>query len=163
MIFALGVGCRATEALSVDWSAVDLEERRAVLQITKRSNGAVAQYVELPPVVVQALSSLPHREGAVFRTRLPGVKTNGEPIPLGERFRDVESGGGQFKSGWAGACARAGLPGKWTVYPSGGRRYVPEVTPHDTRHIWASWHYEVHRDLLRLRDEGGWGTARMVE
>lgn len=49
------------------------------------------------------------------------------------------------------------------TYPLGGKRFVPEHTPHDTRHTWASWHYEVHRHLLRLRDEGGWGTARMVE
>lgn len=163
IVFALGVGCRASEALTVDWSSVDLEARRVVLNITKRTNGSLAHYVEMPPVVVEALRQLPHRKGAVFRTSLPAVKKNGDVTPLGGPFRGGASGGGQFKKAWSGAAARAGLPGAWKTYPNGQRHFSSEITPHDTRHTWASWHYEVHRDLLRLRDEGGWGTARMVE
>ncbi len=40
----------------------------------------------------------------------------------------------------------------------GGRRakLAPELTPHDLRHTWASWHYALNRDLLLLKVEGGW-------
>jgi integrase len=31
----------------------------------------------------------------------------------------------------------------------------PELTPHDLRHTWASWHYALNRDLLLLKVEGG--------
>ncbi len=163
LVFALGVGCRATEALEVDWADVDLGARLVRLTITKRRNGTMAHHVEMPPVVVPALSLLPHREGKVFRTRLPSLNAKGEILPLGGPYRDAESGGGQFKAAWCGARHRAVLPGRMVTYPSGGKRFTPEHTPHDTRHTWASWHCEVHRDPLRLRDDGGWGTARMVE
>jgi integrase len=34
---------------------------------------------------------------------------------------------------------------------------------HDFRHTWASWHYALHRDLLRLRMDGGWASVGQVE
>jgi integrase len=34
---------------------------------------------------------------------------------------------------------------------------------HDLRHTWASWHYALHRDLLRLREGGGWASVAQVE
>jgi integrase len=37
------------------------------------------------------------------------------------------------------------------------------ITPHAVRHTWATWHYCVHRDLLQLRDDGGWETVKMLE
>lgn len=43
------------------------------------------------------------------------------------------------------------------------RVWVPDLTPHDCRHTWATWHYCIHRDLQRLRDEGGWAAVAMVE
>ena len=57
--------------------------------------------------------------------------------------------GGQIKKGWRGAIRRAHLD--------------PELTPHDLRHTWASWHYAVHRDLLALKFEGGWSSVGLVE
>jgi hypothetical protein len=35
--------------------------------------------------------------------------------------------------------------------------------PHTCRHTWATWHYAIHRDLLKLRDEGGWSAVALVE
>jgi integrase len=46
---------------------------------------------------------------------------------------------------WYGALRRAGLD--------------PELTPHDLRHTWASWHYTFNRDLLALKQEGGWSRG----
>ena len=57
--------------------------------------------------------------------------------------------GGQIKTAWPGARSRAGLD--------------PELTPHDLRHTWASWHYPANRDLLALKVEGGWSSVALVE
>lgn len=34
---------------------------------------------------------------------------------------------------------------------------------HDLRHAFASWHYAVHRDLLALKQAGGWASVSQVE
>lgn len=38
----------------------------------------------------------------------------------------------------------------------------PGVYPHDLRHTWASWHYCVYRDLLRLKSDGDWSNINTV-
>lgn len=156
LVFLVGTGARASEALELEWSKVDLKARRAVLwqkQGTERR-------VYLPPVVMTALECLPHREGRVFRPVHHGRVRQG----YGDNGR---SSGGQFKKGWAGACKRAGLPGRERVWIPRGqnaerRQFVPDYTPHDLRHTWASWHYCLHKDLLRLKDEGGWESITVV-
>ena len=40
---------------------------------------------------------------------------------------------------------------------------MPVHTPHDARHTWATWHHAIHRDLLKLKEDGGWSTVTMVE
>jgi integrase len=67
-------------------------------------------------------AALPHREGRVFQWRRGGYK---------DRERQ---GGGQIKTAWRGALRRAELSA--------------DLTPHDLRHTWASWHYAVNHDLL---------------
>ncbi|WP_332903277.1 tyrosine-type recombinase/integrase [Falsiroseomonas bella] len=37
------------------------------------------------------------------------------------------------------------------------------VTLHMIRHSWASWHYCVHRDLKRLKEEGAWESLEMAD
>ncbi|MDF7673508.1 tyrosine-type recombinase/integrase [Acetobacteraceae bacterium ESL0709] len=153
LIFLVATGVRASEALELEWSKVDLKGRRAIVwqkQGTERS-------VYLPPVAFTALVALPERTGRVFRpgTGADGYSDNGR------------TSGGQFKKGWAGACERAGMPGHYReCVPKGcrtvKREFVPEYTPHDLRHTWATWHYCLHRDLLRLKDEGGWETINIV-
>ena len=39
----------------------------------------------------------------------------------------------------------------------------PDLTQHDLRHTWASWHYALYRDPLKLKLEGGWASLDQVE
>ena len=84
-----------------------------------------------------ALANLEHRDGAVFR----------RPDGLPYEAKKDESGGGQIKTGFKGACRRAG---------------ISDFTPHDCRHTWATWHYAANRDLIALMQLGGWKSERMV-
>lgn len=165
LTFLIGTGCRMSEALELDWSKVDLHGARATVW-QKQGN---ERRIDLPGRVLTALRALPEREGAVFRpavTRLSkGLKNT---VLHGESYRDNAAGGGQIKSGWAAACRAAGLPGTWREWtPKGSakprRQFVPTLTPHDCRHTWASAHYAIHRDLLKLKADGGWGTVAMCE
>lgn len=89
--------------------------------------------VQLPPAAVACLAALPHREGHVFRS------LTGEPIKTASVVAKP------WRSAAKGACLKG------------------QVTPHTCRHTWATWHYGLHRDLLRLKAEGGWATTSMVE
>lgn len=40
--------------------------------------------------------------------------------------------------------------------------FVPDYTPHALRHTWASWHYCVHKDILRLKADGDWSNINTV-
>jgi len=57
--------------------------------------------------------------------------------------------GGHIKRAWQGAIRRVELD--------------PELTPHDLRHSWASWHYALHRDLVLLKVDGEWSSVTLVE
>jgi integrase len=133
--FLLCTGCRVGEALKLDWRSVDLLGRRATLWEGETKSGE-RRVIDLVPTAVTTLEGLVHRTGPVFLTR------DRKP------YRTSEEHGGQIKEAWRTACRRAGLTG---------------VSPHCTRHSWASWHYAVHRDLLRLRSDGGWATTLLVE
>jgi integrase len=133
--FLLCTGCRMGEALKLDWRSVDLAGARATLW-EGETKGGERRVIALVPTAQEALSSLQHRTGPVFLTRERG------------HYRTSEAYGGQIKKGWATACRKAGIVG---------------VTPHGTRHSWASWHYAVHRDLLRLKLDGGWASTLLVE
>lgn len=146
LVFLFGVGSRLAETLALDWERdIDLVGARVIFQpeTTKTHARRVAH---LPPAVVAALASLPHREGAVFRW-----ETN--PSKDGQaRRRNAyagREGGGHIRTAWRSAIRRAGLD--------------PKLTPHATRHSFASWHYAIHRDLLLLMREGGWETIAMVQ
>ena len=45
----------------------------------------------------------------------------------------TSNAGGQIKTAWKGAIRRSGLD--------------PELTPHDLRHTWASWHHAMNVNL----------------
>jgi integrase len=135
LTFLVGTGARMSEAIELDWQDVDLVGARANFWRTKGGKRRVAH---LPPRVVAALANLSHRDGPVFRG------------PKGQSYVDRERRyGGQIKTAWAGALRRAGLN--------------PELTPHDLRHTWASWHYALSKDLIRLKEEGGWSSVALVE
>lgn len=135
LIFLVGTGARMSEAIELDWRDVDLAGARAIFWRTKTGKRRVAH---LSPRVVAALANLSGREGSVFLA--PGGR------PYVDRERRY---GGQIKTGWAAALRRAALS--------------PEFTPHDCRHTWASWHYALHKDLIQLKEDGGWSTVALVE
>lgn len=118
--FCIHTGARMGEALSLEWSEVDLKQRRVAFVDTK--NGA-SRGVPLNVPAWHALVEMTYpgmnkgeriteRSGRVFRTH------RGDAYPL----HDV--GGGQIKTGWAAACRRASIDG---------------ATPHTMRHTFASW------------------------
>lgn len=128
-------GARMSEAIEALWDDVDLGAAR--INYVRTKNGRPRLAVPLSPRTVAALARLPHRTGEIFRTQ------RGEPYESKERQE-----GGQIKRAWQAALRRAGLEG---------------FTPHDLRHTWATWHYAMHRDLLRLKVEGGWSSIELVE
>lgn len=144
VVLLFSTGARISEALYLDWRNVDLE--RAHVEFIDTKNGE-ARGVPLHPRAVAALSTLPHREGAVFRRSLPSTTAGGKTTPLGDPYEVREGGGGQIKTAWAGMLKRAG---------------ISDFTPHDCRHTWATWHYRANRDLTALMELGGWKSAAMV-
>jgi integrase len=42
------------------------------------------------------------------------------------------------------------------------RAGITKFRIHDTRHTWATWHYQANRDLGALQKLGGWKTMEMV-
>jgi integrase len=132
LIFLLYTGARAAEALYLDWQQVDL--RRGEVQFLDTKNGE-ARGVPLHPRVAETLATLTGRSGSVFR------RPNGKP------YSPKADGGGQIKTGFRGACRRAG---------------ITDFSPHDCRHTWATWHYAANRDLPALMKLGGWKSEKMV-
>jgi integrase len=165
LVLLVATGARLSEALELQWPDVDLFAGQVVFRDTK--NGRERHY-DIPPVAIAALSALPHRQGNVFLTREVSNKAGKIVIKAGPYYNNDRQGGGQIKTGWVNACRRAELPGQWVEYAhrvtgKKKRRWVSEFHPHDLRHTWATWHYCLHKDLLLLRNEGGWQTADQVE
>jgi len=140
--FLICTGCRVGETLALEWDQVDLQAGHARLWADQTKAGR-SRLVTLPPAAVLALAGLPGREGHVFRSRYK----DGAGGFLPYRASD-EGGGGQIGGAFGRAAQRAGAP--W-------------ATPHVLRHSWASWHYSLHRDLLALKEAGGWSSAALVE
>lgn len=176
IVYLLATGARLSEALELDWSAVDLAGARATALRTK--SGA-ERHIDLPPVAVAALAGLPHRTGRVFRParrvnrklRALRIRRGEHPDAAGwqpgEQYADTDrTGGGQIKRAWATACRLAGLPGAWHSWTDTRGRpqriWQPEHHPHDLRHTWATWRYAVEPDLLRLQHAGGWSSPGQV-
>lgn len=152
LVFLLGTGARMSEAIELEWRDVDLAAGRAIFWRTK---GGPRRNAALPPAVIIALAAIPAskdggRIGRVFRWQTVAPKNPKKAKPrvadYGDRGRES---GGHIRTAWAGAIRRAGLD--------------PDLTPHDLRHTFASWHYALHRDLLGLKTEGGWSSVTLVE
>lgn len=174
--FLLCTGARLSEALDLEWGDVDL----SAATVRLHQKGDRIRIARLPPAAVSTLANLPPtnretgaREGKVFR------RDDGAPYNSRGRLS-----GGQIDSAWGTACFKAGVPGEWReyevnqtdkkrlkrtgeirvkVYTVRKRVFCPALTPHDLRHSWATWFYALTKDLLLLKDEGGWDTTRMVE
>jgi integrase len=139
--FLVTTGARMSEAIELDWDDLDLQAKRVNFWKTKSNKPRLD--LELPMRAVLALAALPHRQGAVFLTD--------RDLPYADKGRN---GGGQIKGGFQGALDRAN---------QNGAGIDPDLTPHDLRHTWASWHYAVHKDLLLLKRDGGWSSVLLVE
>ena len=132
VMFLLGTGARLSEALYLDWREVNLAGAHVNLVATKNEG---ARGVPLHSRLLNELRKLRHKQGRVFRTH------------TGLPYAEKESGGGQIKTAFKGACRRAG---------------IADFSPHDCRHTWATWHYAANRDLIALMKLGGWKSERMV-
>jgi integrase len=139
LMLLLGTGARMSEAIELDWRDVDLAGARVIFWRTKGGPRRVAM---LQPRVTAALAALPERDGPVFRWRTSRAKRRSAYADRGRRE------GGQIKTAWRGALRRAQLD---------------QLTPHDLRHTWATWHYALNRDPLLLKAEGGWSSVTLVE
>lgn len=137
-----------SEAIELEWRDIDLKGRRAIFWKTKTGARRVAT---LPPRVTAELAALPsQRTGRAFQWQTVEPKNPKKRPPRRAEYKDRNREyGGQIRTGWKGALKRAQLNS--------------ELTPHDLRHTWASWHYAVHRDILALRAEGGWSSVTLVE
>lgn len=129
-------GCRRGETQALDWSDVDLQAATARLWADTTKAGRV-RIVRLPPAAVAALAGL-ERRSSDARACSSMLEHR-----AGRVFGDVD-----IRSAWRTACRRAGLRLRGV---------------HDLRHAYASWHYALHRDLIALRDAGGWATVGQVE
>ena len=164
IVFLLGTGARLSEALELDWQQVDLRGAQAHFVKTKTGR---ERRVDLPPVVLAALSAIAWRVGRVFRP-VHSVRRDGSRARIGAAYRDTgRAGGGQIRTAWSGACRRAGLLGRWKSWTSAAgverRVWLPELRPHDLRHAAATWQYALHHDLLRLQIWGGWASVKQVQ
>lgn len=139
VVFLLYTGARVGEALWLDWRHVDLTRAHVTFPKTKNCD---PRGLPLHYEVVAVLANLPHRDGQIFR-RLDGM-----PYLRPRDDNDADtSAGRRIANAFRGACRRAG---------------IVNFRPHDCRHTWATWHYQKHRDLLALKEAGGWKSERMV-
>lgn len=148
IIFCLNTGARMGEALSLEWTEVDLTARRVMFLDTK--NGE-SRGVPLNIDVVEALANRDYPTGIIG----PDGKRERKKIRKGRVFRTPggadyplhEHGGGQVKTAWRGACGRAGIKG---------------ATPHTMRHTFASWLVMKKVPLRTVAELLGHKTLAMV-
>jgi integrase len=156
MVFLLGTGARAGEAIGLRWSDVDLTAGTVVFrnvpgEHARRTKSGRDRLAHLPPRAIAALGGLPHRDGAVFLRPGPwrqGIGEDGKPRMVHGAPMPYQGERGQFRTGWDAAWRRAGLAG--------------HMSPHSARHSWASWRYCVRSDALDLMRAGGWSSLDLV-
>ena len=137
VMFLLYTGARAGEALWLDWDNLHLA--RSHVQFIDTKNGE-SRGVPLHSDLRAELANLPHRTGEVFR------KPDGRPYERPKGGDDV-SAGTKIGTAFQGACRRAG---------------ITNFRVHDCRHTFACWFYQEHRDLIKLKELGGWKSLSMV-
>ena len=131
--FLFGQGVRVSEALALDgYGDVSLEGRFAVIRDPKNGD---QRTVTLIPRVVAALSQIPNigQRGPLF-LRYDGRPYQGTNLEHGKMLRF-----------WPKHVTAIGMD-------------ATQHTPHTARHSWATWFYAQTRDVVRLKEEGGWNS-----
>jgi len=130
----VGLGLREEDMLSRLLSErIYLEHAEARVDIGKTDRPD--HVLRLQPRVIATLSRLDlSRDGPVIRTR------DGAAYAVGPGY--------SLNSFWRRLAKKAG---------------IEPLTSHAFRHTWATWHYAMHKDLLKLRDDGGWASVAIVE
>ncbi|MBI1682324.1 tyrosine-type recombinase/integrase [Caulobacter hibisci] len=144
--FYLATGCRASEALGLEWRDVSPDGHRVVFWDTKK------EYPRGVDLQRRARTMLPDRldeaQALVFRNK------------AGEPWHEYDAVNLMLKR----HCARHSPTGKRLTkaeVDAGALTFRP-VHCHLFRHTWATWAYAVTRDLTFLMSQGGWRSATMV-
>ena len=117
ILFLLHTGCRMAEAIDLNWEDIYFEERWLVFRKTKYN--AEPRGAPLHRQLVEVLRQLYEAHGNP-QTDTPVFLTD-RGLPYTDREREE---GGQIKTGWQGACRRAG---------------IANLRPHDLRHTFGTW------------------------
>jgi integrase len=149
LVFMLCTGARPSEAIELEWADVDLTGARVTFWKTKNGRRRI---VELPAAAAEVLCSLavtaPKDDDGASTGTVFLYQRHAKAQRQAYKDRNREYGG-QIKTAFRSARERARLP--------------RELTPHKLRHTWASWHWAIHKDLLKLKVEGGWSSVGLVE
>lgn len=136
--FYLATGCRATEALDLEWKDVSPDSHRVVFWETK------ADYARGVDLGLRPRKSLPDRgKGYVFRN------SRGEPW---HGYDAINLMLRRHRERRARAIAQGSN--------------LPALAPahcHLFRHTWATWAYACTRDLTFIMQSGGWRSLGMVQ
>lgn len=143
--FYLATGCRATEALNLEWRDVSSRCERVVLWETKNySRGVDVQHRGR-----NAIPARPTFNGFVW------LNSDGEPW---HSYDAVNLMVGRY-------CKRHAPDGRPLTREERRDPKAPRfrhVHNHLLRHTWATWAYAVTRDLTFLMQQGGWRSPTMV-
>ena len=147
LTFLLCTGARVGEAVNLEWADVNL--RLASVNLRETKNGDDRR-LDLPPRAIEALRALHAALGGPDVARVGPVFLTDKRRPY-RATNDAKGGatGGQIRRAFAGCLRKAGIE--------------RVLVPHICRHTWATWHYALHHDLVRLREDGGWRTTVMCE
>jgi integrase len=142
LTFLFYTGARIGEAMGLQMQDINLDRRHVQFIGTKNTTGdqrVLSRGVPLHPIVVEAMreyfAKYRHNGGDVFRNR------DGSPYPVETEPSD------KIKHTFHVARVAAG---------------IENFRIHDTRHTWATWHYQANRDLGALQKLGGWQKIEMV-
>jgi integrase len=135
--FYLATGCRASEALGLEWKDVSLKLERVVFWDTKMN---YPRGVDLQRRARRALEATGAPKSGAARAGRVFLNSRGEP------WHSYDAINLMLKR-------HRGKPGNEGLVPA---------HCHLFRHTWATWAYACTRDLTFLMAQGGWRSLTMV-